>query len=66
MQSVRQRYTFIPAADAGKPVEALTFSRSLFDSMASALPAYGMKIALNPSGKFRPSHLKKDPLRRLP
>jgi len=50
VQSVRQRDTFVPPADAGKPADALPFLRSLFDSMASALAAYGMKIALNRSG----------------
>jgi hypothetical protein len=66
VQSVRQRDTFVPPADVSKPAEPLPFARSLFDSVVSTLPTCGMKIALNPSGKFRLPHLKKRPSGRLP
>ena len=48
--SVRQRDTFIPAADAREPSGVLFSERSLFDSVASAHGAYGMKIALTRVG----------------
>src|SRR5882724_10880470 len=51
--SVRQRDTFIPAADAQELSWALLLEGSLFVSVASAHGAYGMKIALTSGGKIR-------------
>ena len=53
VQSVRQRDTFVPPTDGGKPAGRLPFARSLFDSVASVPAAYGMKIALTSYGKVR-------------
>src|SRR5882724_3304507 len=51
--SVRQRDTFIPAADAQELPWAILLEGSLFVSVASAHGAYGMKIALTSAGKIR-------------
>jgi hypothetical protein len=58
LPSVRQRDTFIPPADVNHQGGRLLFARSLFDSMISALPAYGMEIARTSLGKVRLPHLK--------
>src|SRR2546421_1009529 len=55
-QTVRQRDTFIPSADNCEAVKPPPFSISLSESIASAPPAHGMKIALFFFGKLRPQH----------
>jgi len=44
--TVRLRDTFIPRTDVGTPPKSPPFATSLFDSVISALLAYGMEIAL--------------------
>ena len=44
--SVRQRDTLIPPTDVCNPPEPLPLGTSLFDSVVSALSAYGMEIAI--------------------
>src|SRR5712691_3197932 len=62
LQTVRQRDTFIPPADAHRPAEPLPLATSLFDSVASALLSYGTRIALTSSGSCVP-RIEKTPLR---